>query len=468
MRTSVDILLTHGYFLVEDEHEKRIMKPYAPLGILYISAYLKSKNFSVDVYDTTFRSKAEFREYVDHQRPAAIGIYTNLMTKLNVLEMIRFCKSKNCIVIVGGPEPAYYAEHFLRYGADVVVIGEGEQTLESLLPALNTYGVHRLHEVQGIVFLDESGGIVETNPRPFLADIDQLPFPDRDAIDMAKYVNTWKSHHGRGSVSVITARGCPYTCKWCSHGVFGFTHRRRSPANVVDEIEMIISKHHPEMLWIADDVFTINHRWLQSFAAEMNRRNLKIPFECITRADRLDNEVLTTLANLGCFRIWYGSESGSQKILDAMSRGVSVEEIQKMCHLAQRHGIEVGLFVMLGYEGETIRDIEETIAHLKKTNADVFLTTVAYPIRGTAYQKSIDADIVTDIPWERRTERELKIKGRYSDRFYWYAQRRITNEVRFHQLLHQGSSSILRMAGAYAKANLARLGMQLTKHRDSL
>ncbi len=461
------VLLTHGYFLEEDKHEKRIMKPYPPLGILYLSAYLKSRGVDVQVFDSTFQRMSDFRSYINLHKPDTVGIYTNLMTKLRVIEMIRFLKQSGSTVILGGPEPAYYAEEFLRIGADVIVIGEGEQTLSHVIEAISHKGVHRLHKVPGTTFMDESGNVQRNEPRELIKDLDTLPFPDRDAIPIQDYVATWKHHHGMGSLSLITARGCPYTCTWCSHGVYGFTHRRRTPKNVVDEIEMIRERYRPDMLWIADDVFTINHKWLYQYADEMRRRNLALPFECISRADRLNDDILKTLSGLGCFRIWYGSESGSQRVLDEMTRGVTTVEIQQMTKSAQRHGIQVGLFVMLGYEAETMSDIEATIDHLKRTEADVFLTTVAYPIKGTAYHELVKSRVSSDLPWERRTERDLQVHGRFHHRFYWFAQRRMTNEVLFHKLSRNGSGNVVQRTGAFVKAKVAHLGMKVTSRWKS-
>ena len=458
----MNLLLTHGYFLQEDKHEQRIMKPYPPLGILYISSYLKSMGYEVDVFDSTFKTTQEFQALVRSARPSIVGIYCNLMTKLHVLDLIRFCKSHGAVVILGGPEPPYYSKEFLEFGADVIVIGEGEATMEHLLKEIPRVGIHNLNSIHGIAFRDSDGTVVHTSPRDLIKDLDSIPFPDREAIDVQQYITTWRDHHKLGSVSLITARGCPYTCKWCSHGVYGFTHRKRSPLNVVDEVELLMSRYKPDMVWIADDVFTINHKWFQEYFDEMTRRGLNIPFECITRADRVNEDILQKMAKLGCFRVWYGSESGSQRILDAMARGVTVEEIQAMTRLAQKYGIEVGLFVMLGYPGETIGDIHATIAHLKKTQANTFLTTVAYPIKGTSYHKEIEQDIATDLPWEKRTERELRVRGRQSDAFYWFTERWMTNEVLSDRLSRNGQGRYLDGAAAFAKARVARLGATIT------
>ncbi len=441
------------------------MKPYPTLGILYISSHLKAKGFSVELYDTTFATKAAFRMYLQAMRPPIVGIYTNLMTKLNVIPMIGWCKSVGAKVVLGGPEPPHYADEFLDAGADVVVISEGEETLEELIPALRVgaHGRVPLQGVRGIVFRDEDGKTVRTPPRPLIKNLDAQPFPDREAIDMDRYVDTWRTNHGRGSVSLITARGCPYTCKWCSHSVFGNTHRRRSPENVLAELEEIIERYSPDQLWYADDVLTIHRTWTLKFAALLKERGIKIPFECISRADRLDLQVIEALAEMGCDKLWIGSESGSQKILDAMSRRTQAEDVQAKTHMLRSAGIQTGMFIMLGYEGEEIPDIEATVDHLKKADPDIFLTTVAYPIKGTPYYNEVESRVIKQMSWQERTDRDLTVAGRHSKRFYSFATRWMVNEVAVHKMRKVPNHDMKKLAKAIVNAKIGRLGMVLTK-----
>jgi radical SAM superfamily enzyme YgiQ (UPF0313 family) len=459
----VDLLLTHGYFLSEDAAERRVMKPYPPLGLLYLSAYLKARGFDVEVFDTTFSTRGEFRRFLEVRRPPVVGIYANLMTKLNVLAMIAECRSFRSRVIVGGPDVPEYAAEYLAHGADVAVLGEGERTMEELLPALERGSP--LRDVAGIVYRDDGGEPVRTAPRPLIEDLDLLPLPDREAINLHAYIDTWRAHHGMGSVSLICARGCPYTCTWCSRSVYGESHRRRSVQSVVDEIVQIRERYRPDMLWFADDVFTINHRWFNEFYDVMQARGIRIPFECITRADRLTDDILEKMSRLGAARIWYGSESGSQRILDAMQRRVTVEEIRTVTQQARRHGIQTGLFVMLGYPGEELSDIEETVDHLKSAGADTFLTTVAYPIKGTEFHTAVRTKIRGGSSWESGSDRQLSFAGRYSHRFYWFANRYVVNAVRSHQ--HRVGGRFWRQVSSGAKAKAARLGMELTRWEKS-
>ncbi|MBP7687645.1 MAG: B12-binding domain-containing radical SAM protein [Thermoflexales bacterium] len=459
----MDILLTHGYFLHEDPHELKVMKPYPPLGILYNAAYLKRAGFDVGVFDTTFSSLADFEAYILRERPSVVGLYTNLMTKFNVLKMMAVCKSVGATIILGGPEPVNYAEEYLTRGADVIVVGEGEATLAELLPRLAQVGAHRLDGVAGVIYRAEDGSIGRNLARSYVPDLDALPDPDREAIDLDRYVETWRTHHGAGSTSLICARGCPYHCEWCSHAVYGNTHRRRSPQRVAAEVDYLLARYKPDQLWYADDVFTIKHSWLFEYADELKRRNLRVPFECISRADRLNEQVIDRLAEMGCQRLWIGSESGSQNVLDLMKREVSVAQVQAMTHALKRRGIQTGMFIMLGYDGEDERDLAATVDHLKKAAPDVFLTTVAYPIKGTPYYAKVTDRVLARTDWATRSDRDLSVTGRHSPRYYSFATRWMVNAVALHREQTTGGR-ITRQIKAAANAVIGRAGMALTKH----
>ena len=426
----VDVLLTHGYFLAEDVNEQAIMKPYPPLGLLYLSAYLTRTGFAVEVFDTTFTTRRALADRLAATPGGVVGVYTNLMTRGSVVWLMGEARRHGWTVVAGGPESANYPTEYLQHGAHVVVAGEGEQSLAEVLVALRDRGPHRLEGVAGTVFRDERGRIVTNDAREQVRDIDGLPWPDRDAIDTGRYIEVWRTHHGMGSVNLITARGCPYKCNWCSHATYGHTHRRRAPAECAAEVAHIMERYAPDQVWYADDVFTISHRWLFDYAAELKGRGLRVPFETISRADRMrKDEVLATLADMGCYRIWIGSESGSQRILDAMQRGVTTDEVRFATKAAQRHGLQVGMFLMWGYEGETIDDIEATIEHVKATNPDIFFTTVSYPIKGTGYYAEVSDKLRITGEWAATTDRDLRIAGRHSRAYYGHADEWLRAEV---------------------------------------
>jgi radical SAM superfamily enzyme YgiQ (UPF0313 family) len=455
----MDILLTHGYFLYEDPKEMQIMKPYPPLGILYICSHLKSKGLDVEVFDSTFSSRQKLFDLLRQGPPSILGIYANLMTRSNVVEILGVAKEAGWQTLVGGPEPGAYVIEYLAAGADVVVIGEGELTLQELVPALQAKDLARLNRVDGIAFRADNGSLVRTKPREQIKDIDNQPWPARESIDTARYVDVWREHHGMGSVSLITARGCPYHCRWCSHEVFGKTHRRRKPASVADELEWLINRYHPQMAWMADDVFTIHHGWLSQYAGELKRRGVKLPFECISRADRLNPQVVDTLAQMGCFRVWIGSESGSQRILDAMERGVTVEQVQSAVAMCRAAGIQTGMFLMWGYEGEELPDIEATVAHVKNTNPDIFFTTVSYPIKGTPYFSEVADRVESARAWSESSDREFRVRNRHSREFYRFADKLLRTEVELHRAgltlgVDSATIAALRSGIAEARAGL--------------
>jgi radical SAM superfamily enzyme YgiQ (UPF0313 family) len=449
-----DILLTHAYFLGEDPTERRVMRPYVPLGILSLSAYLEREGFSTGVFDSTFETPDAFRTLCERIRPPIVGISVNMMTRGNAVRMILTARKSGARVIVGGPEPALYAEQFLEAGADVVVIGEGEETLLALMKSFSS-GQPELGSIDGIAY-SAAGRVERTRARAHLANISTLPLPAREKVDLKRYLSAWKSHHGYSSLSVSTMRGCPYTCAWCSHAVYGESYRRREPAAVARELQMLLQAYAPDMFWFADDVFTISKKWILQFQEELESLGVKIAYECITRADRMDEEVVIALHSTGCKRVWIGTESGSQRILDSMSRGVTVEEVAEATRLARRAGIEVGYFLMLGYDGETRDDVELTVRHLRNTKPDLVLTTVAYPIKGTRFYELMRGRMnVPDLPFDQWNDRMIEVTGRPSRRFYWFANRRLVNEAI--AVRNGGRLSVL--LPALVKAKVAQLFM---------
>lgn len=455
----MDLLLTHGYFLHEDAKEQQTYKPYAPLGILYVCSHLRNRGFDVEVFDSTFSSREKLFAELQSRPPAVLGVYSTLMTRRNVVDIVEAARQCGWTTVVGGPEAGPYAREYLLNGADYVVIGEGEVTLEELLGALRAGAA--VDTIDGLAFLGPDGEMRQTAPRAQIADLDAQPWPARDAVDIDRYVQVWREHHGVGSVNLITARGCPYKCRWCSHHVFGMTHRRRDPVKVVDELEFLIGRYRPEIGWISDDVFTIHPGWLFTYAAEMKSRRLRLPFECISRADRINERVADTLAELACFRVWIGSESGSQRILNSMQRGVTVEQVQRATELCKQRGIQTGMFLMWGYEGEEMSDIEATIDHVKRASPDVFFTTVAYPIKGTPYFNEVVSRTVNDVEWRRTSDREIRIRGRHSRQYYRFADELLRSEVELHRL-----TSATDAAAAFAleqRIQTARAGLERTR-----
>ncbi len=441
MGARVDLLLTHAHRIAEDAGEQRVMKPYPALGLLYLKAYLERVGFHVGLHDPTFDTRQLVEARLARREADVLGVYVNLTTRGPALALIERARALGWTIVLGGPEPANHAARYLEAGADVIVHGEGERTMQALLPALASGGPHRLDHIAGLSFRDQDGLVVTTPARPTIRDLDALPWPDREAIDVPAYLACWRSAHGRGALNLITARGCPYRCRWCSHAVFGYHHARRSPEDVAAELAHLRERWSPDMVWYADDVFSISPRWLARYADIVTARGIGLPFECITRADRVDAEVAENLARLGCFRVWIGSESGSQRILDAMERGVTTAQVEEATQVLRAAGIQVGLFLMWGYEGEEPADIDATIRHVARVDPDTYLTTVAYPIEGTPYHAEVAERVVPLASWREGSDRLRTVAGRPSPRYYALATKRLRHAVQLARLQDPASGS---------------------------
>lgn len=426
----MSLVLTHAYYLSQDPKEQKIMKPYPPLGLLYISAYLKQQGIENYVFDTTFYNQSEQLQFIEQKQPDVVAIYTNLMTKIEVVKLIRELRNNARYrfpkIVLGGPDITYNCEQYLKAGAHYLVIGEGERSMHELYLAIIKKSP--INEVAGIAYLTDEK-VVKTTAREKIKDLSELPLPNRATVPMEKYLETWKTNHGKSSITISTQRGCPYTCKWCSTAVYGQSYRRRPAAEVVDEILMLKETYQPDALWFVDDVFTVSHKWIRQFHEEMLKKKASIPFECITRAERLNDEILQLLKEAGCFRIWIGAESGSQRIIDAMDRRVDIDVVKQMIQKTNALGIESGTFIMLGYPGEKQEDINQTITYLKEANPSQFTITIAYPIKGTALYHEIEDKIITRPDWETSTDRDIDFKRTYNRKFYKYAMSRVINEV---------------------------------------
>ncbi|MBC3845569.1 B12-binding domain-containing radical SAM protein [Winogradskyella echinorum] len=461
----MSIVLTHAYYLYEDAKEQAVMKPYAPLGLLYISGYLNENNVENHLYDSTFYSKEEQLIFIEEKQPKVVAIYTNLMTKINVIKLVKILKTEKKYgfpkLILGGPDITYNCENYLNTGVDFLIIGEGEQTTLELYNAIKEN--NDFSKITGIAYL-ENGSVVKTPPRIKMKDLSELPLPNRAAIPVDKYLSTWKTHHGKSSMTISTQRGCPYTCKWCSTAVYGQSYRRRPAKMVAAEMLMLKQTYNTDSIWFVDDVFTVSHKWIKEFHEEVLKQNATIPFECITRAERLTDEVLQLLKEAGCFRIWIGAESGSQKIIDAMDRRVDVDVVKSAIKKTNEIGMETGTFIMVGYPGEDEQDINETITYLKAANPTHFTITVAYPIKGTSLYNEIEDQITVKPNWDTSTDRDIDFTRTYSRKFYDYAVRRIVNEVNFNKEILKGrNKNLLTSFKLKTKSIIAQTGMKLYK-----
>ena len=242
--------------------------------------------------------------------------------------MVRVARAAGARVIVSGHDAADAPEVYLEAGADFVIVGEAEITpgeliglLEAGAPGSDVAGV------PGLVFR-ERGMLRRTGPRSLLKDLDQLPLAAWDLVDIERYRAFWRERHGTFALNVATTRGCPYRCNWCAKPVYGNTYHTRSPEKVIEEIRLLRARYAPDRLWFCDDIFGLKARWLMPFSEMMDAEGLALPFLCQTRADLMTDENVAALRRAGCAEVWMGVESGSQAVLDAMDKGLTLDEVR--------------------------------------------------------------------------------------------------------------------------------------------
>ena len=461
MPERLDLLLTHAYFLAADPREQELMRPFPPLGMQYLVAWLRREGFgAVDWLDSTFLPGPEaVSDHIDTVDPRVVGFYGHTITRPTAAAMIAGCIAAGRRVIAGGPDPVQYLEEYFAAGVEVVVIGEGERTVTALLECLKSNGWQwdwaALREVPGIAFMAE-GQIVRTTPRKLIRPLDTIPWPDRRPADLQHYFDAWRERHNETAMSMVTSRGCPYHCTWCSKQVYGDTFRRRSVSDVVDELLYLKETYRPDQIWFADDLFTINKTWVRRFCVEMIRRDAVTPFYIIGRPETLTPQMCTDLAAAGCYRMYLSAESGAQHVLDAMRKEDTVTDILRAGRMLRAAGIEIGVFVMIGYPGERREDIDATLRMLHTLEPEVTLLSVAHPMKGTQFYESV-ADRVTSPPgWEERYGGRLAFEMDYSWSFYEMAQRMIWAETGLVRKLRRGEYD-RQLAQLLVKAPLLRM-----------
>jgi len=417
-----DLLLCTSYFLAYEAMPGARGQPYVSLGVLYLAAYLRRSDCRrVEVFDATFADGlAAFESALDRLRPKAVGIQSVITTRQIARQMIAIAKRYGATVIVGGPDPSVLYESYLQWGADMVVIGEGEHTLEELLLHLEAApDAPALDDIAGLAFAAD-GRLCVTPARPPIRDIDSLPFPAYDLVDVARYLETWRQYNGYSSMHFMMSRGCPFNCSWCSHAVFGRTYRQRSVANVLAEMRLLEQSYGPDHLTIADDTLGLNKKWLADWSGAIERDGPRIPFRCFSRADVITATIVAQLKAAGCRHIYLGVESGSQRILDRMNKGTTLPGIRRASALIKDAGIDLGYFIMFAYPGETFEDIHRTLELIFQMAPDSLGLSIAYPVPGTAFYEEVKGRLVPDEADEpvMGSGRRVKFKATYPEAYY--------------------------------------------------
>jgi anaerobic magnesium-protoporphyrin IX monomethyl ester cyclase len=422
------ILFTHSYFLCLDPKQWALGQPYPPLGTLYAASLLRENGFSVVLFDSMFaNSPDEVIPKIKAYQPDIFVIYDdgfNYLTKMCLtnmreaaFQMCRLAKERGCTVIVSSSDATDRSKEYLSAGADFILIGEGEFTLLELVRSIiNKEG--EPGQIPGLAFLKENV-LLKTGPRPLLKDLDKLPLPAWDLVDMDAYRRKWKSHTGIFSMNMSTTRGCPFKCNWCAKPIYGNRYHARSPENVVGELVFLKEKYGFDHIWFCDDIFGLKPGWIKEFSILVRKAKLDLKFKIQARADLLLREAdVEALAEAGCENCWIGAESGSQKILDAMDKGITVNQIMQATGLLKKHGIRPSFFIQFGYPGEKIEDIDLTIKMINRLLPFEIGISVSYPLPGTVFYDKVSADLKEKTNWKDSDDLALMFRNSFRPVFY--------------------------------------------------
>lgn len=448
MALEIDILFSHSYFLIKDKKQWLSGNAYPPLGTIYAAAFLRENGFKVNLFDAMLAmDESEIKTYLS-QKPKWVVFYDdgfNYLSKMcltemrdAVFEMIKYCKSINCKIIISSSDATDNYELYLKNGADFVILGEGEQTLLELVSHAEQN--QEIENIAGIAFSKDN--IAFSNPKkPVIKDLDILPIPAWDLIEIEKYRKFWIERKGYFSLNIVTTRGCTYKCNWCAKPLFGARYHARSPKLIVEELEILIEQYKANHVWVCDDIFGLKPNWIKDFNQLLESKSWKPKYKIQSRADLLDEKSdVQLLAESGCDEVWIGAESGSQKILDAMDKGIKVNQIYKAAQNLKDCNIKVALFIQLGYLGEEKSDILATIEMILDIMPYDLGISVSYPLPGTKFYEKVKNQLQTKKNWKDSDDLDTLFQSTYSRKFYKVLQKYIHALYRKKQLLLKGKS----------------------------
>ena len=369
--------------------------PFALLGLGYLAAVLEKNHYQVDVIDCQVLKLSfdEFRNELSKRKPDVVGMTATTLTFKSALQIARIAKEvhPNCVTALGGPHVTFWDEKALQEcpQLDVVVRREGENTMLELVQRIEKGKDYS--DVVGTT-CRRNGKFVHNPDRPYIEDLDSLPFPARHLWPMEKLRET------EDILYLATSRGCVYWCEFCTTvRMHGRKYRIRTPKNVVDELEFLHKTYNVSNFTFCDDAFTVDQTRTEELCRDVLSRGLKIKWNCGTRVDMLTKELLVKMKEAGCISVWFGVESGSQQVLDAMKKGISPELTTKVFGWVREVGLKPVPNVILGFPGETKKSAWETIKFIEKISPDdVGFYNVATPFPGTPMY-----DLVLEKGWLR-------------------------------------------------------------------
>lgn len=421
------ILFSHSYYYQLDSKQWDNGTPYPPLGTIFAASFMRENGYKVDLFDVCLKkSPNDIEQVLMKQKPDFLVLYDdgfNYLTKMCLtnmreacFEMIGIAKRYNCQIIISSSDSTDHYEKYIEKGSDVILLGEGEISLLETVQAIEKG--EELSSIKGLCF-KQGGEIINTGRRQVIKDLDILPQPAWDLIRIADYKNIWKRSGNQFTLNIATTRGCPYKCNWCAKPIYGNRYNSRSPKRVVQEIKYIKNNFDCTNFWMCDDIFGLKPNWVQEFDRELKKEKLSISYKIQSRADLLLKEDnIDALVSSGLKEVWIGAESGSQKILDAMDKGTTINQIETSTKLLQEKGVRVAFFLQFGYLGETKEDISLTIKMLMRCMPDDIGVSVSYPLPGTKFYEIVKDQLKKKANWEDSDDLSLMFKNTFNQDYY--------------------------------------------------
>jgi radical SAM superfamily enzyme YgiQ (UPF0313 family) len=414
------------------------MQPYMPLGTLHAAAVLRSRGLSVAVFDPMLTEPQRFDLALHEHQPRVVAIYEddfNFLSKMCLTRMrdvawgmAASAKRAGAVVISHGSDATDNPELFLQHGIDYVLRGEAEETLVALCSSL--LQGRPPGEIDGLVSRTSSGSLVHSAQRlsknPNWVN---LPEASRDLIDLTQYREAWTKAHGYFSMNMVSSRGCPYRCNWCAKPISGNKFQLRPAVAVAEEMRRLKVEAGAEHIWFGDDIFALNQAWTQQFSSEVVKNDAAVPFKIQSRADLMSDATVEALKSAGCAEVWMGVESGSQKILDAMDKGLKLSSVLAARHRLKKAGIRACYFLQLGYPGENWEDLQQTIALVRDTCPDDIGVSFSYPLPDTVFFERVKEQLGQKRNWTDSDDLSIIFNAAYTSDFYRAVRDAIHAEV---------------------------------------
>ena len=399
----MDILLLFPPLSVEERYGNRKLGEIGghlpPFGLACIASYIREHSFSVGIMDALAEDMEPMQvlDYIGKHQPKVIGF--SAMTP-QFLRTVRIAKDiskrfPEILTIIGGHHASIMPYETLEEDCclDLLVYGEGEETFLEIINKYKERGWNKeeflkdadcLKAIDGIAFRDKDSNIKINKSRRQIEDLDSLPSPAWDLLPLGKYIPLPNQYLNKPVIHMVSIRGCPFDCDFCSNNsVFGRKIRARSPERVMDDIKYVKSKYNMKEISFWDDTMTVNKKWLEKFCNCLIENKVNVTWTCYSRVDTVNLEILKLMKKAGCWNIFYGYESGTQQLLDNINKGITLEQIRNANKWTKEAGIEVRASFMIALPGETPEMAKKTIDFAIELEPEYAQFSITTPYPGT-------------------------------------------------------------------------------------